>query len=318
MSHFSQVQRTLGVLPSASTIQVANTPIPSSNIISQLEDKFPGEFKLLKIIGVNYNCGPQRFYDPFLNETRTENFSNVGVHCALVAYATQHFTEFAVRLGKISDQEGQRIVKSALLHDAFKPWDAFYARARRTGILSQPNAEIDKISSEQTISGLIPRGFSSQQASALVSEFDRGLDPREISQKILRVADNGYLSLAPGNFREKLIWLADCMTCSIGSGDNPIDYYLMPLERFILSGSFEKYAHSAQKLWRYTNERKWHEESSSDFAGSTPLFEGNVYDISLILTGLTALELFGDSLAAPSTADALLAAKHLLLKSLSN
>lgn len=183
-----------------------------SDFLPDFTARFPKVFDIYRRIGIHPELPPNSFIDPFTQHEVTESFANIGYHGLAVGYVASTITTRLVQSGVLSPPEADKIIERALLHDIVKPYCALTARALKSGLIDEkifygPGRH------EIVIDALRLRGFTAREARALVLDYGAETDPRQFLPQLLTLR-NDELGLRVGLLAGKIVFLADCMTCS--------------------------------------------------------------------------------------------------------
>ncbi len=241
-------------------------------VVSELADLLAEDFAVLGSLGIAPDSGPQDFADPFGGETRREDWSNVGLHCAAVAWCAAALTIELQRRGKFSRQTRRETIRRALFHDALKPYEVFLSRAHAAGMVSK-----ESYYSPAVFRCLEPvlaaNGIAAGWIALLINDFGSESDDRICFKALLELGSDNSPRLSGHLDPWKLVHLADNMTYSTppGRGDPALAYYLRTEDRIATAMSYLKGACKHAGLGISAGELIHIDEISEPPAGIAPL-----------------------------------------------
>lgn len=247
MKHHALRKLFIGLTPplNVATLARRSLSLKPSEFLADFSLRFSSVFDIYRRMGIHPGFPSPSFQDPFTGQVVTESFANIGYHGLAVGYVASTITTRFVHAGVISQPEADKIIERALLHDVVKPYCALTARALKSGVIDEkifygPGRH------EIVIDALRLRGFTAREARALVLDYGAETDPRQFLPQLLTVR-NDELALRVGMLAGKIVFLADCMTCSPtpAPGDSEVlcdrAYITTTWERLCLSQSQVKY-----------------------------------------------------------------------------
>jgi len=164
--------------------------------------------------------------NPFSNEIETEDFSNIYHHVMAVGAVAKILASELLKANFINQSEHDQAILLAPMHDADKVIEILEYRAIRSGKLKAPASRYLKVMEKHLQKAKIsPLGIKQAIYAGMIAGPE-GLNT------LLRANSHGQPYLSPNLKVEKIIRLADDMTCSrFGK-----HYLMTPLERLIASG----------------------------------------------------------------------------------
>lgn len=183
------------------------------NQLAKFEYVYPMEMQLFRNFGTYPYSGIKSFYNPFTKLSMECDFGNIGIHCLAVAQVALALARKFHQLKMIEEYEYKEIGRRALLHDLLKPLDVFLAAELRTGMINLDQYYSPNVF-EPAVDWLITQGISNAEAQFLVNDIGRETNVRGGVQRLIRLNTSCEVELKEGMILEKIVVLADNMTCS--------------------------------------------------------------------------------------------------------
>lgn len=197
------------------------------SLAHEFQQRYPDAMNILDITWVS-PFRSREMINPYTNKSDTEDFSNVWRHCVAVAYAASKIADNL----NLSQEEKDKIIRAALLHDADKRLEVMRKNAQKAWVKIDVYGEewyktIEFIFSDK---GLDPNILSTIQSMG-------GMTGHNSLKKFLIVKNGGIQPNPERNIAEMIVHIADDMThSSLGSTEESTQYV-----------SLEKRA----ELWRF-------------------------------------------------------------------
>lgn len=202
-----------------------------------IERKFTSQMLLMKLVGIHPDS-QESIMNPYTRKVSAQSFSNIGEHCIAVAYCATKIAQRLEHCGALSPQQVDTIIERALIHDLTKPYEIMRRDAQREGMKEDAYSTS---AYEQLLPKLKEIGVTDEISQYLVNA-GKETGHNSIAQ-FLEVGAGGELKLIRGAIVEKVVHLADDMTCSAipARGSEPVTTFLSCAERMEASQFVSRY-----------------------------------------------------------------------------